>query len=116
MERRCIKKARAEAGAGIFSGENYLIPKLGEAVGGLIHLGRSTGDETTGTLRMTIRKEILEILQKAIDYRETLRERSPSSTSKPPSRPTPVSRPPRSHPLPITFWTFSTRQAMPAKN
>jgi argininosuccinate lyase len=67
-----IKKARAEAGAGIFSGENYLIPRLGEAVGGLIHLGRSTGDETTGTLRMTIRREILEILQKAIDYRETL--------------------------------------------
>jgi argininosuccinate lyase len=67
-----IKKARAEAGAGIFSGENYLIPKLGEAVGGLIHLGRSTGDETTGTLRMTIRREILEILQKAVAYRETL--------------------------------------------
>jgi argininosuccinate lyase len=67
-----IKKARAEAGAGIFSGENYLIPRLGEAVGGLIHLGRSTGDETTGTLRMAIRSEILEILQKAIDYRETL--------------------------------------------
>ena len=67
-----IKKARAEAGAGIFSGENYLIPRLGEAVGGLIHLGRSTGDETTGTLRMAIRREILEILQKAIDYRETL--------------------------------------------
>jgi len=67
-----IKKARAEAGAGIFSGENYLIPRLSEAVGGLIHLGRSTGDETTGTLRMAIRSEILEILQKAIDYRETL--------------------------------------------
>jgi argininosuccinate lyase len=67
-----IKKTRAEAGAGIFSGENYLIPRLGEAVGGLIHLGRSTGDETTGTLRMTMRKEILEILQKTIDYRETL--------------------------------------------
>ena len=67
-----IKKTRVEAGAGIFSGENYLIPKLGEAVGGLIHLGRSTGDETTGTLRMTIRREILEILQKAIDYRGTL--------------------------------------------
>ena len=67
-----IKKMRVAAGAGIFSGENYLIPELGEAVGGLIHLGRSTGDETTGTLRMTIRREILEILQKAIDYRETL--------------------------------------------
>jgi argininosuccinate lyase len=67
-----MKKARAEAGAGIFSGENYLIRRLGEDVGGLIHLGRSTGDETTGTLRMTIRREILEILQKAVDYRETL--------------------------------------------
>ncbi len=67
-----IKKARAEAGAGIFSGENYLIQKFGEDIGGWIHLGRSTGDETTGTLRMTIRREILEILQKAIEYRETL--------------------------------------------
>ena len=67
-----VKKARAEAGAGIFSGENYLVPLLGEQVGGLIHLGRSTGDETTGTLRMAMRSEILEILHKAIDYRETL--------------------------------------------
>jgi argininosuccinate lyase len=67
-----IKRARVEAGAGIFSGENYLIPRLGETVGGLIHLGRSTGDETTGSLRMTIRREILEILQKTVDYRETL--------------------------------------------
>jgi len=67
-----IKKARAEAGGGIFSGENYLIAKLGEEAGGLIHLGRSTGDETTGTLRMAMRSQILEVLQKAIDYRETL--------------------------------------------
>ncbi len=67
-----IKKARAEAGAGIFSGENYLIPRLGEAVGGLIHLGRSTGDETTGTLRMAMRSQLLETLEKAIEYRETL--------------------------------------------
>ncbi|MFC1958156.1 lyase family protein [Chloroflexota bacterium] len=67
-----VTKARAEAGAGIFSGENYLIPKLGEDIGGLIHLGRSTGDETTGTLRMAIRNEILEVLDRAIDYRETL--------------------------------------------
>ncbi|MFC1871792.1 lyase family protein [Chloroflexota bacterium] len=67
-----IKKTRVEAGAGIFSGENYLVQKLGEEVGGLIHLGRSTGDETTGTLRMAIRREILAVLEKAIDYRETL--------------------------------------------
>jgi argininosuccinate lyase len=67
-----IKDARVAAGAGIFSGENYLIKQLGEAVGGLIHLGRSTGDETTGTLRMHMRSELLEILEKAIGYRETL--------------------------------------------
>jgi len=67
-----IMRLRAEAGAGIFSGENYLIPKLGEEIGGLIHLGRSTGDETTGTLRMSIRSELLETLEKAIEYRETL--------------------------------------------
>ncbi len=67
-----VKKVRAEAGAGIFSGENYLTALLGEQIGGLIHLGRSTGDETTGTLRMAIRAEILAILEKAIEYRETL--------------------------------------------
>ncbi len=67
-----VKRARVEAGAGIFSGENYLIRKLGEAVGGLIHLGRSTGDETTGTLRMTMRREILEVLDRAIAYREAM--------------------------------------------
>jgi argininosuccinate lyase len=67
-----VLKARAEAGAGLYSGENYLISKLGEAVGGWVHLGRSSGDEVTGTLRMKIRKEILETLEKAIDYRETL--------------------------------------------
>jgi argininosuccinate lyase len=67
-----VTKARAEAGAGIFSGENLLVGRLGEAIGGLIHLGRSTGDETTGTLRMAMRSEILNILEKAIDYRETL--------------------------------------------
>ncbi|OGP55883.1 MAG: hypothetical protein A2162_11480 [Deltaproteobacteria bacterium RBG_13_52_11b] len=67
-----VLKARAEAGAGLYSGENYLISKLGEAVGGWVHLGRSSGDEVTGTLRMKIRKEILETLEKTIDYRETL--------------------------------------------
>jgi argininosuccinate lyase len=67
-----VKKARAEAGAGIFSGENYLTDLLGEHVGGLIHLGRSTGDETTGTLRMAMRAEILNLLDKAILYRERL--------------------------------------------
>ncbi|UCG63469.1 MAG: hypothetical protein JSW12_12315 [Deltaproteobacteria bacterium] len=67
-----VKKARAEAGAGLYSGENLLIARLGEAVGGLVHLGRSSGDEVTGTLRMKIRSEILEVLEKAVDYRETL--------------------------------------------
>jgi argininosuccinate lyase len=67
-----IKKTRAEAGAGIFSGENYLTDVLGEHVGGIIHLGRSTGDETTGTLRMAMRAELLAILEKAIAYREAL--------------------------------------------
>jgi len=61
-----VLKARAEAGAGLYSGENYLISKLGEAVGGWVHLGRSSGDEVTGTLRMKIKKsEVLETLQKA---------------------------------------------------
>lgn len=69
---KSVVKARAEAGAGLYSGENYLISKLGEAVGGWVHLGRSSGDEVTGTLRMKIRREILETLQKAVDYRETL--------------------------------------------
>ena len=109
-------KARAEAGAGLYSGENYLISKLGEAVGGWVHLGRSSGDEVTGTLRMKIRKEILETLEKALDLPGNAAEGGRAARRDPlpvlyrlPGCPDHV-------PWPITFWTSHTRRRTPARN
>src|SRR5690349_4078618 len=42
MEAQGIARARGEGG--VHSGEQYLIRRLGEEVGGRMHLGRSTGD------------------------------------------------------------------------
>ncbi|MGH7928365.1 MAG: hypothetical protein ACREQV_11275, partial [Candidatus Binatia bacterium] len=40
MEDGDWKRLRGEGGHGLFSGEAYLIEKLGEEIGGKIHLGR----------------------------------------------------------------------------
>jgi argininosuccinate lyase len=44
MEREGVEQVRLKNGGGIHSAENYLIRRLGEEVGGRIHLGRSSGD------------------------------------------------------------------------
>jgi argininosuccinate lyase len=62
MEREGTAKARAEVGGGMHSGEHYLIGRLGEAIGGRVHTGRSSGDLIEVARRMTIRGYVLDIL------------------------------------------------------
>jgi argininosuccinate lyase len=53
---------RRWAGGGDHSGENYLIRRLGEEVGGRIHLGRSSGDLGAVSTSMAMRDKLLEVM------------------------------------------------------
>ena len=44
MEREGVEAVRARVGGGLHSGEQYLIRRLGEDIGGRLHVGRSSGD------------------------------------------------------------------------
>ena len=72
MEKQGVDATRKEVGGGIHSGEQYLIRKLGEDVGGRIHLGRSSGDLDEVARRMTFRKHLLELLPALLVIRRTL--------------------------------------------
>lgn len=72
LEKENVTKERIKVGGGIYSGENYLIQRFGENIGGLIHLGRSTGDLIGGYSRMYIRSALLDVIEEAIKYRESL--------------------------------------------
>jgi argininosuccinate lyase len=72
MEKRGVESTRKESGGGIHSGEQYLIRKLGEDVGGRIHLGRSSGDLDEIGRRMAFRKQLLELFPLLLKFRRTL--------------------------------------------
>lgn len=72
LEKEGVVEGRLRAGAGMFSGEKYLIERLGEDVGGKIHLGRSTGDMTGVSVRVMLREELLGLIESAIHYEETM--------------------------------------------
>lgn len=72
MEAIGIEKARAEAEGGMHSGEQYLIRKLGEDVGGRIHLGRSSGDLGQIGKRYPMRAHLLRVLEELNRFRATL--------------------------------------------
>lgn len=74
MEAAGMTQARAAADGGMHSGEHYLIQNLGEAVGGRLHLGRSSGDLIEVARRMTFRKHVHAILQALCDTRSALFE------------------------------------------
>lgn len=57
-----IVTTRLEAGGGTHSGEQILIRRLGEEVGGKIHLGRSSGDLVAVSSRMYWRDQLLEMV------------------------------------------------------
>ncbi|HUW49155.1 MAG TPA: lyase family protein [Patescibacteria group bacterium] len=72
LEKEGVVEGRLRVGAGMFSGEKYLIEVLGEEVGGLIHIGRSTGDMVGVSIRVKLREELLDLIDKVIQYNETL--------------------------------------------
>lgn len=72
MEKEDITKARLEIGGGMHSGEQFLIRSLGEDVGGLFHLGRSSGDLWEVGFRIFARDSLLRLLADIFKLRGTL--------------------------------------------
>ncbi len=62
MESEGMEEARAHADGGMHSGEHYLIQTLGEAVGGRLHIGRSSGDLIEVARRVTFRAHVHRLL------------------------------------------------------
>lgn len=72
MEQIDITKARLEIGGGMHSGEQFLIRKLGEDIGGLFHLGRSSGDLWEVGFRIFTRDNLLRLLGDIFSLRRIL--------------------------------------------
>jgi argininosuccinate lyase len=70
MEGEGWERLRGEGGHGLFSGEAYLIEKLGEEIGGKIHLGRSSGDLNSVSSRIGIREKLLNVMEADLQCRE----------------------------------------------
>ena len=70
MEAEGWERLRAEGGHGLFSGEAYLIQKLGEEIGGKIHLGRSSGDLNSVSARIGLREKLLGVMEAELETRE----------------------------------------------
>ncbi len=71
-EREGFEKARLEAGGGMHSAEHLLIRRLGEEVGGRIHLGRSSGDLNAMANRVAQRDRLLEVMAELNELRALL--------------------------------------------
>jgi argininosuccinate lyase len=69
MEEQGGARVRSEGGHGLFSGEAYLIEKLGEEIGGKIHLGRSSGDLNSVSARIGIREKLLSVMEAVLECR-----------------------------------------------
>ena len=63
MEATGWEQVRRDGGHGLFSGEAYLIEKLGEEIGGKIHLGRSSGDLNSVSARIGLRGKLLDVME-----------------------------------------------------
>jgi argininosuccinate lyase len=72
MEAEGLEDLRVQHGGGMHSGEQYLIRKLGEEVGGRIHLGRSSGDLGEVGTRIAARDGLLKVLNSVLKFRRTL--------------------------------------------
>lgn len=71
-ERTGIEQPRNEAGGGLHSAENLLIRRLGEEVGGWIHLGRSSGDLDAVATATVQRDRLLETIAGLLAFRRVL--------------------------------------------
>ncbi|MGL4286227.1 MAG: argininosuccinate lyase [Phreatobacter sp.] len=72
MEAEGMEQARAAADGGMHSGEHYLIRRLGEDIGGRLHLGRSSGDLIEVARRLTFKRHVHRILHALEALRATL--------------------------------------------
>jgi argininosuccinate lyase len=72
MEAQGVEATRAAADGGMHSGEHYLIHTLGEAVGGRLHLGRSSGDLIEVARRLTFKAHVHRLLHALADLRAAL--------------------------------------------
>lgn len=61
-EKEGIEKTRLASGGGMHSGEQLLIRRLSEEVGGRIHLGRSSGDLSVIAERIPMRDKMLDVM------------------------------------------------------
>ncbi|MFQ5849656.1 MAG: argininosuccinate lyase [Candidatus Binatia bacterium] len=73
MEAEGVEGVRREMG-GMHSGEQYLIRRLGEEVGGRMHLGRSSGDLGSVAWRWRSREGLLAVLEASNELRATILE------------------------------------------
>ena len=70
MEAEGWQRIRSEGGHGLFSGEAFLIEKLGEEIGGKIHLGRSSGDLNSVSARIGVRDHLLKVMDAVLVCRD----------------------------------------------
>lgn len=74
MEREGVEEVRLRTGGAMHSGEHYLIEKLGEEIGGRLHLGRSSGDMQSTSNRIMVRSGYLDLMIEVLKFREALLE------------------------------------------
>jgi argininosuccinate lyase len=72
MEKRGVEATRLEVGGGMHSGEQFLIRRLGESVGGRIHAGRSSGDLGEVGRRVAMRDSVLVLMNLTNELRAVL--------------------------------------------
>jgi argininosuccinate lyase len=52
--------------------EEYVTKRTGQAIGGLLHLGKSRNDQVATAIRMTLRNEIIELMQTLFTFESSL--------------------------------------------
>ena len=63
MEGEGVVETRSKVGGGLHSGEQYLIRKLGEDIGGRVHIARSSGDLSSVAINTLQREKLLTLLR-----------------------------------------------------
>jgi argininosuccinate lyase len=80
MEQAGVLKARRSVGASHHSGELWLTQRLGEAVAGWLHVGRSSGDLGAVASSVTARGKVLDVWERVLSLRAALLERAGEHT------------------------------------
>src|SRR5690606_4237202 len=72
MEAEGVAESRIRVGGALHSGEQYVIRKIGEDVGGRMHLARSSGDVSSVAINIVEREKLLAVMKAINRLRETL--------------------------------------------